>query len=209
MLWNMAAPVLGIFWLVQWEDVNVSSPDMYSLLPICGHDVKSDISAVRRRGGHNNYTAGKMFVRKKRVSLPVQQGTATLHSDWQQRGVAALGIAHMTVWHCCRVLLQTGKHALWQMYNRQNQHDRKYKWMQLLLGEVVLCMFQCFSPPALLSLCHLQLTVHLVIILLQENGALLQSRGREFGVTTGRKRRCGWLDLILVRYAHMVNGFSA
>uniref|UniRef100_A0A665XD40 Adenylosuccinate synthetase n=1 Tax=Echeneis naucrates TaxID=173247 RepID=A0A665XD40_ECHNA len=40
-------------------------------------------------------------------------------------------------------------------------------------------------------------------------GELLQSRGREFGVTTGRKRRCGWLDLILVRYAHMVNGFSA
>ncbi|XP_061753865.1 adenylosuccinate synthase, like isoform X2 [Nerophis ophidion] len=42
-----------------------------------------------------------------------------------------------------------------------------------------------------------------------ETGALLQSRGREVGVTTGRKRRCGWLDLILVRYAHMVNGFSA
>ncbi|KAM6911338.1 adenylosuccinate synthase, like isoform 2-T2 [Lycodopsis pacificus] len=42
-----------------------------------------------------------------------------------------------------------------------------------------------------------------------ETGELLQSRGREFGVTTGRKRRCGWLDLILVRYAHMVNGFSA
>nr|XP_054586660.1 adenylosuccinate synthase, like isoform X1 [Nothobranchius furzeri] len=42
-----------------------------------------------------------------------------------------------------------------------------------------------------------------------EIGELLQSRGREFGVTTGRRRRCGWLDLILVRYAHMVNGFSA
>uniref|UniRef100_A0A8C5I0S7 Adenylosuccinate synthetase n=1 Tax=Gouania willdenowi TaxID=441366 RepID=A0A8C5I0S7_GOUWI len=40
-------------------------------------------------------------------------------------------------------------------------------------------------------------------------GDLLQSKGREFGVTTGRRRRCGWLDLILVRYAHMVNGFSA
>uniref|UniRef100_A0A8C6UQN8 Adenylosuccinate synthetase n=1 Tax=Neogobius melanostomus TaxID=47308 RepID=A0A8C6UQN8_9GOBI len=40
-------------------------------------------------------------------------------------------------------------------------------------------------------------------------GDLLQSRGREFGVTTGRRRRCGWLDLILVRYAHWVNGFSA
>uniref|UniRef100_A0AAQ4Q722 Adenylosuccinate synthetase n=1 Tax=Gasterosteus aculeatus aculeatus TaxID=481459 RepID=A0AAQ4Q722_GASAC len=42
-----------------------------------------------------------------------------------------------------------------------------------------------------------------------ETGELLQTRGREFGVTTGRKRRCGWLDLVLVRYAHMVNGFTA
>ncbi|XP_030637099.1 adenylosuccinate synthase, like isoform X2 [Chanos chanos] len=42
-----------------------------------------------------------------------------------------------------------------------------------------------------------------------EIGELLQSRGREFGVTTGRRRRCGWLDLVLVRYAHMVNGFTA
>ncbi|CAB1316108.1 unnamed protein product [Coregonus sp. 'balchen'] len=42
-----------------------------------------------------------------------------------------------------------------------------------------------------------------------EVGNLLQSRGREFGVTTDRRRRCGWLDLILVRYAHMVNGFTA
>uniref|UniRef100_A0A2K6UFZ2 Adenylosuccinate synthetase n=1 Tax=Saimiri boliviensis boliviensis TaxID=39432 RepID=A0A2K6UFZ2_SAIBB len=42
-----------------------------------------------------------------------------------------------------------------------------------------------------------------------EIGKLLHSRGREFGVTTGRKRRCGWLDLILLKYAHMINGFTA
>ncbi|XP_029470710.1 adenylosuccinate synthetase isozyme 2-like [Rhinatrema bivittatum] len=42
-----------------------------------------------------------------------------------------------------------------------------------------------------------------------EIGELLQSRGCEFGVTTGRRRRCGWLDLVLVKYAHMINGFSA
>ncbi|KAG8146862.1 putative Adenylosuccinate synthetase protein [Naja naja] len=42
-----------------------------------------------------------------------------------------------------------------------------------------------------------------------EIGETLQTRGREFGVTTGRKRRCGWLDLVLVKYAHMINGFSA
>ncbi|CAO2638587.1 Adenylosuccinate synthetase isozyme 2, partial [Lemmus lemmus] len=42
-----------------------------------------------------------------------------------------------------------------------------------------------------------------------EVGELLQTRGREFGVTTGRKRRCGWLDLVLLKYAHMINGFTA
>ncbi|XP_066534825.1 adenylosuccinate synthetase isozyme 2 isoform X2 [Hoplias malabaricus] len=40
-------------------------------------------------------------------------------------------------------------------------------------------------------------------------GELLQTRGKEVGVTTGRKRRCGWLDLVLVKYAHMINGFTA
>ncbi|KAJ8387349.1 hypothetical protein AAFF_G00158450 [Aldrovandia affinis] len=42
-----------------------------------------------------------------------------------------------------------------------------------------------------------------------EIGELLQTRGKEVGVTTGRKRRCGWLDLVLLKYAHMINGFTA
>lgn len=33
--------------------------------------------------------------------------------------------------------------------------------------------------------------------------------GREFGATTGRPRRCGWFDAVLVRYAGMVNGIDA
>ncbi|MEX2578465.1 MAG: adenylosuccinate synthase [Verrucomicrobiales bacterium] len=44
-----------------------------------------------------------------------------------------------------------------------------------------------------------------------QNGDLadrFHKMGREFGATTGRKRRCGWLDLVLVRYAAMVNGFD-
>uniref|UniRef100_A0A8C5NDB0 Adenylosuccinate synthetase n=1 Tax=Gouania willdenowi TaxID=441366 RepID=A0A8C5NDB0_GOUWI len=41
-----------------------------------------------------------------------------------------------------------------------------------------------------------------------EIGELLQTRGKEVGVTTGRKRRCGWLDLVLIKYAHMINGFT-
>ncbi|XP_071463573.1 adenylosuccinate synthetase isozyme 1 isoform X2 [Marmota flaviventris] len=44
---------------------------------------------------------------------------------------------------------------------------------------------------------------------INEIGDLLQNRGHEWGVTTGRKRRCGWLDLVILRYAHMVNGFTA
>ena len=30
----------------------------------------------------------------------------------------------------------------------------------------------------------------------------------EFGATTGRARRCGWLDMVLIRYACMVNGVT-
>ncbi|KAG9481229.1 hypothetical protein GDO78_010455 [Eleutherodactylus coqui] len=44
---------------------------------------------------------------------------------------------------------------------------------------------------------------------INEIGNLLQTRGHEWGVTTGRKRRCGWLDLVILRYAHMINGFTA
>jgi len=39
-------------------------------------------------------------------------------------------------------------------------------------------------------------------------GDLLRSRGNEFGAVTGRPRRCGWLDLPLLRYSAMVNGIS-
>ena len=42
-----------------------------------------------------------------------------------------------------------------------------------------------------------------------EIGELLQTRDREFGVTTGRDRRCVWLDLVLIKYAHVINGFTA
>ena len=39
-------------------------------------------------------------------------------------------------------------------------------------------------------------------------GDLIQSRGREFGATTGRRRRCGWFDSVVVRYAARVNGLT-
>jgi len=40
--------------------------------------------------------------------------------------------------------------------------------------------------------------------LFDETGKLLQEKGNEFGATTGRKRRCGWLDLPALRYAIQV-----
>ena len=39
-------------------------------------------------------------------------------------------------------------------------------------------------------------------------GEQLRARGKEYGAVTGRPRRCGWLDLPLLRYAVMINGIS-
>ena len=39
-----------------------------------------------------------------------------------------------------------------------------------------------------------------------ELGQRIRERGREYGTTTGRPRRCGWLDLVAVRYSAMVCG---
>ncbi|WP_288072542.1 adenylosuccinate synthase [Hydrotalea sp.] len=41
-----------------------------------------------------------------------------------------------------------------------------------------------------------------------ENGELLRKIGNEFGATTGRPRRCGWIDLVALRYACMINGVT-
>ncbi|MEG3181908.1 adenylosuccinate synthase [Sphingomonas sp. LT1P40] len=41
-----------------------------------------------------------------------------------------------------------------------------------------------------------------------EIGELLGTRGREFGVVTGRKRRCGWFDAVLVRQSVAVSGIT-
>jgi len=42
--------------------------------------------------------------------------------------------------------------------------------------------------------------------LLNQIGSTIRERGREYGTTTGRPRRCGWLDLVAVRYSAMVCG---
>lgn len=41
-----------------------------------------------------------------------------------------------------------------------------------------------------------------------EQGENLRKAGNEFGATTGRPRRCGWLDLVALRYAAIINGVT-
>ncbi len=41
-----------------------------------------------------------------------------------------------------------------------------------------------------------------------ETGERIRAEGREFGATTGRPRRCGWLDLPALKYAIMINGVT-
>merc|ERR1711972_472425 len=40
-------------------------------------------------------------------------------------------------------------------------------------------------------------------------GEMLQEAGHEYGTTTGRRRRCGWLDIAMVKYSALVNGFDS
>jgi len=42
-----------------------------------------------------------------------------------------------------------------------------------------------------------------------EEGCILQKKGGEFGVTTGRGRRCGWLDLVVAEHASRMCGFTS
>lgn len=44
---------------------------------------------------------------------------------------------------------------------------------------------------------------------LEEVGTKLQEVGREWGTSTGRRRRCGWLDLVVVKYSASINYYSA
>ncbi len=45
--------------------------------------------------------------------------------------------------------------------------------------------------------------------LVDETGDYIQDRGKEFGATTGRRRRCGWLDLVIVGDSVRLNGLDS
>lgn len=40
-------------------------------------------------------------------------------------------------------------------------------------------------------------------------GEAIRKKGREYGTTTGRPRRCGWLDVVAGKYSMLINGFTA
>jgi len=44
--------------------------------------------------------------------------------------------------------------------------------------------------------------------LLDETGEFMRKEGNEFGATTGRPRRCGWIDIVALKYAIMLNGVT-
>ena len=41
-----------------------------------------------------------------------------------------------------------------------------------------------------------------------ETGTIIREKGHEYGATTGRPRRCGWLDLVALKYAILINGVT-
>ena len=47
-----------------------------------------------------------------------------------------------------------------------------------------------------------------VVELFDETGDTIRHIGNEYGAVTGRKRRCGWLDLVALKYAIMINGVT-
>jgi adenylosuccinate synthase len=44
---------------------------------------------------------------------------------------------------------------------------------------------------------------------LNDIGVHLQEVGREYGTTTGRRRRCGWLDLVVMKHSCLINGYDS
>jgi len=45
--------------------------------------------------------------------------------------------------------------------------------------------------------------------LLDDMGSKIREKGGEYGTTTGRPRRCGWLDIPVVQYSHMLNNYTS
>jgi adenylosuccinate synthase len=44
---------------------------------------------------------------------------------------------------------------------------------------------------------------------INETGDFLREKGFEFGTTTGRPRRCGWLDMVILKYSARINGLTS
>ena len=61
----------------------------------------------------------------------------------------------------------------------------------------------CGFPP------HLQYRILIFLTTTKETGVHFQEVGHEYGTTTGRRRRCGWLDLVVMKHSCLINGYDA
>ena len=76
--------------------------------------------------------------------------------------------------------LQVIGREVWSLNVAQGQVERTHA-LSFFLLEVSIC-------------CPLDVSAHQLLL--------------QYGVTTGRKRRCGWLDMVQLRYSQAVNGFD-
>ena len=56
---------------------------------------------------------------------------------------------------------------------------------------------------------HVWTASEFLLLLLDETGDKIRELGHEYGTTTKRPRRCGWLDLVALNYAIRLNGITA
>lgn len=90
---------------------------------------------------------------------------------------------------------------------RQKRLGRSLEWSKLTRHASEVDLSQpSYSTYALLPLLHARLLKNCRD---QDTGSHLQEVGAEFGTTTGRRRRCGWLDLVVLRHSALINGYDA
>ncbi|GMY09655.1 adenylosuccinate synthetase 2, chloroplastic [Fagus crenata] len=84
----------------------------------------------------------------------------------------------------------------------------------MLLGQCLsdLAFWMLLSVLAIISQSAYHSPVNVLPVqheILGQGGDLLRFAGQEFGTNTGRPRRCGWLDIVALKYSCQINGFSS
>ena len=80
-------------------------------------------------------------------------------------------------------------------WRHESVHDQGWRWT--LPHRTIECKQNLTTCQRELQLSHGQ-----------EVGSHLQEVGHEYGTTTGRRRRCGWLDLVVMKHSCLINGYD-